>query len=100
MSADLSTSLGSLQLSAPTLPASGCAAAGKELAQFGDVSTLGAVVTKSIMMAPRSGRATPRMAETPSGMLNSIGLQGPGIKSFLENDLTPLACKVQELNPF
>ena len=87
MNADLTTSLGSLQLSAPTLTASGCAAAGKELAQFGDVSTLGAVVTKSIMMAPRSGRATPRMAETPSGMLNSIGLQGPGIESFLENDL-------------
>lgn len=84
---DLTTSLGALQLAAPTLTASGCAAAGKELAQFGDVSTLGAVVTKSIMMAPRSGRATPRMAETPSGMLNSIGLQGPGIESFLENDL-------------
>ena len=87
MSTDLSTSLGSLQLASPTLTASGCAAAGKELAQFGDVATLGAVVTKSIMMAPRSGRATPRMAETPSGMLNSIGLQGPGIESFLENDL-------------
>jgi dihydroorotate dehydrogenase (NAD+) catalytic subunit len=49
---------------------------------------LGAVVTKSIMMEPRSGRATPRMAETPSGMLNSIGLQGPGIEAFLEKDLS------------
>jgi dihydroorotate dehydrogenase (NAD+) catalytic subunit len=85
---DLTTSLGSLQLGAPTLTASGCAAAGRELAQFGDVSTLGAVVTKSIMMQPRSGRATPRMAETPSGMLNSIGLQGPGIDAFLEKDLS------------
>ena len=87
MSVDLSTSLGSLQLKAPTLTASGCAAAGKELAQFGDVSTLGAVVTKSIMVNPRSGRPTPRMAETPSGMLNSIGLQGPGIEQFIEKDL-------------
>ena len=84
---DLSTSLGSLKLVAPTATASGCAAAGRELAQFGDVRTLGAVVTKSIMKNPRSGRATPRMAETPSGMLNSIGLQGPGIESFLEKDL-------------
>jgi len=49
------------------------------------------VVTKSIMLSPRSGRPTPRMAETPSGMLNSIGLQGPGIDSFIENDLAWLA---------
>ena len=48
---------------------------------------LGAVVTKSIMRDPRSGRPTPRMAETPSGMLNSIGLQGPGIDAFLARDL-------------
>ena len=84
---DLSTHLGSLALSAPTLTASGCAAAGRELAQFGDVASLGAVVTKSIMLNPRSGRPTPRMAETPSGMLNSIGLQGPGLDAFLEKDL-------------
>lgn len=84
---DLTTSLGSLSLVGPTATASGCAAAGKELAQFGDLTTLGAVVTKSIMKNARSGRATPRMAETPSGMLNSIGLQGPGIESFLEKDL-------------
>jgi len=85
---DLSTSLGSLHLAAPTMTASGCAAAGRELAQFGDVASLGAVVTKSIMLNPRSGRATPRMAETPSGMLNSIGLQGPGLDAFLEKDLS------------
>ena len=52
-----------------------------------DVAELGAVVTKSIMMRARSGRPTPRMAETPSGMLNSIGLQGPGIDAFLRRDL-------------
>jgi dihydroorotate dehydrogenase (NAD+) catalytic subunit len=88
MSVDLSTTLGSLELISPTATASGCAAAGRELAQFGDVSTLGAVVTKSIMLKARSGRPTPRMAETPSGMLNSIGLQGPGIDAFLEKDLS------------
>jgi dihydroorotate dehydrogenase (NAD+) catalytic subunit len=85
--ADLSTRLASLALPNPVLTASGCAAAGKELSQFFDVSELGGIVTKSIMLRPRSGRPTPRMAETPSGMLNSIGLQGPGIDSFLVNDL-------------
>ena len=85
--ADLRTSLGRLQLPNPVLTASGCAAAGKELSQFFDLSQIGGVVTKSIMLRPRSGRATPRMAETPSGMLNSIGLQGPGIDSFLAHDL-------------
>jgi dihydroorotate dehydrogenase (NAD+) catalytic subunit len=84
---DLTTRLGDLELPNAVLTASGCAAAGRELGQFFDVGELGAVVTKSIMLEPRSGRATPRMAETPSGMLNSIGLQGPGIDAFLEHDL-------------
>ncbi|HEY2299299.1 MAG TPA: dihydroorotate dehydrogenase [Jatrophihabitans sp.] len=85
--ADMSTRLGTVELPNPVLTASGCAAAGRELQQFFDVATLGAVVTKSIMTKARSGRPTPRMAETPSGMLNSIGLQGPGIESFVANDL-------------
>jgi len=84
---DLSTSLAGLRLPNPVLTASGCAAAGRELAPFLDVATLGAVTTKSVMLDPRSGRPTPRMAETPSGMLNSIGLQGPGIDAFCADDL-------------
>ncbi len=84
---DLSTVLADAYLDNPVMTASGCAASGRELHQFFDVAELGAVVTKSIMRDPRSGRATPRMAETPSGMLNSIGLQGPGIDSFLATDL-------------
>ena len=88
---DLSTSLGGTWFPNPVFTASGCAAAGRELDQFFDVSRIGGVVTKSIMVEPRSGRATPRMAETPSGMLNSIGLQGPGIEAFLEKDLPWLA---------
>jgi dihydroorotate dehydrogenase (NAD+) catalytic subunit len=84
---DLSTVLADAHLDNPVMTASGCAAAGRELQQFFDVSELGAVVTKSIMRDPRSGRPTPRMAETPSGMLNSIGLQGPGVDSFLARDL-------------
>jgi dihydroorotate dehydrogenase (NAD+) catalytic subunit len=84
---DLTARLGGLLLPNPVLTASGCAAAGRELGQFFDVAELGAVVTKSIMLAARSGRATPRMAETTGGMLNSIGLQGPGVETFLEQDL-------------
>ena len=84
---DMSTSLGVMQLDAPVLTASGCAASGRELDEFFDITHLGAIVTKSIMMHPRAGRPTPRMAETPSGMLNSIGLQGPGLDAFIETDL-------------
>lgn len=84
---DVSTEVGGLRLGNPVMTASGCAAAGRELAPFMDVSAIGAVVTKSVMLQPRSGRPTPRMAETPSGMLNSIGLQGPGIEQFCAADL-------------
>ena len=90
---DMSTTLAGVSFPSPVFTASGCAAAGQELAQFVDVTKLGAVVTKSIMSKPRSGRATPRMAETPSGMLNSIGLQGPGIEAFLDKDLAWLDAK-------
>lgn len=84
---DLGVDLCGLALPNPVMTASGCAAAGRELDQFFDVAALGAIVTKSIMLNPRSGRPTPRMVETPSGMLNSIGLQGPGIDAFLARDL-------------
>jgi dihydroorotate dehydrogenase (NAD+) catalytic subunit len=84
---DFSTKIGSKRFSNPIFTASGCASSGQELSQFFPLSSLGAVVTKSIMTKPRTGRATPRMAETPSGMLNSIGLQGPGIDTFLERDI-------------
>jgi dihydroorotate dehydrogenase (NAD+) catalytic subunit len=87
VAADLRARLGQAELPNPILTASGCAGSGRELAQFFDVSKIGAVVTKSVMLAPRAGRPTPRMAETPSGMLNSIGLQGPGIEAFLQRDL-------------
>ena len=90
---DLSTKVAGLRLPDPVMTASGCAAAGRELAPFLDVARLGAVVTKSIMREPRSGRPTPRMVETSAGMLNSIGLQGPGIDSFLANDLPWLVKK-------
>ncbi|ASY14615.1 dihydroorotate dehydrogenase (NAD+) catalytic subunit [Candidatus Planktophila dulcis] len=84
---DMSTTLGNAWFPTPIFTASGCASSGKELAQFFPLNQVGAIVTKSVMSKPRHGRPTPRMAETPSGMLNSIGLQGPGIDAFLANDV-------------
>ncbi len=88
---DLSAPLGSTLLPNPLSTASGCAGYGRELARFVPLDALGTVTTKTIMPYPRSGRATPRMAETPSGMLNSIGLQGTGIEAFLRHELPWLA---------
>src|SRR5881227_575457 len=88
---DLTVNLRGVEFPNPIFTASGCAAAGRELSPYVDVAEIGAVVTKSIMLRARAGRPTPRMAETPSGMLNSIGLQGPGIDAFLDEDLPWLA---------
>lgn len=84
---DMSVDLAGVRLPNPMMTASGCAANGRELHRFIDVAALGAFVTKSVQADPVSGRGTPRMAETPSGMLNSIGLQGPGVTAFIEEDL-------------
>lgn len=87
----MSTRLGEVEIPSPVLTASGCSAFGRELEPFLDLTALGAVVTKSVQLRVRSGRPTPRMAETPSGMLNSIGLQGPGIEGLLADELPWLA---------
>lgn len=84
---DFSTTIANTWFPAPTFTASGCASSGRELAQFFPLREMGGIVTKSVMSKPRQGRPTPRMAETPSGMLNSIGLQGPGIDAFLAKDV-------------
>jgi len=86
-SLDFSTTIGNTWFPAPTFTASGCASSGRELAQFFPLREMGGIVTKSVMSKVRPGRPTPRMAETPSGMLNSIGLQGPGIDAFLAKDI-------------
>jgi dihydroorotate dehydrogenase (NAD+) catalytic subunit len=87
MPADMRARLGQLELPNPVLAAAGCAGAGRELAQFIDVARVGAIISKSIMTEPRTGHPAPRLAETPSGLLNSVGLQGPGIDAFLQRDL-------------
>jgi dihydroorotate dehydrogenase (NAD+) catalytic subunit len=70
----------------PVLAASGCFNSGREMAEITDLSRLGGIVTKSVTLGPTRGRPTPRMAETPSGMLNAIGLQNPGVEEFLAKD--------------
>jgi dihydroorotate dehydrogenase (NAD+) catalytic subunit len=87
MPADMRARLGQVELPNPVLAAAGCAGAGRELAQFLDVTRVGAIISKSIMTEPRTGNPAPRLAETPSGLLNSVGLQGPGIDGFLQRDL-------------
>ena len=84
---DLTTTVGPLRLSNPIATASGCFASGREMDRFVDVGGIGAVVVKSVTRAPRQGLPTPRMVETPSGMLNAIGLQNPGVDRWLEDDL-------------
>jgi dihydroorotate dehydrogenase (NAD+) catalytic subunit len=87
MPADLRTRVGHLDLPTPILTASGCAGSGRELAQFTDVAKLGAVITRSVTLEPRAGNPAPRITETPSGLLSSVGLQGPGLDGFLQRDL-------------
>lgn len=76
-----------IQFKNPVMPASGTFGSGMEYADFFDLNTLGAVVTKGVASTPWEGNPTPRVAETPSGMLNAIGLQNPGVDLFMERDL-------------
>ena len=83
----LSVDLGGLAMRNPVTVASGTFAAGREYADFVDVSALGAVTTKGVSLNGWEGNASPRIAETPSGMLNSIGLQNPGVEHLLQHEL-------------
>lgn len=83
--------LGPLELRTPVLTASGTFASGREYADFVDLGRLGAIVTKGVSLEPWAGNASPRIAETASGMLNSIGLQNPGVEAFVAGDLAWLA---------
>lgn len=78
MTVDLSVKIGKLILKNPVMPASGCFGYGEEYARFFNLSRLGAIVVKGTTMRPRPGNKPPRIAETPAGILNAIGLQNPG----------------------
>ena len=88
---DLSIKLPGLNLKNPIIPASGCFGFGKEFAQIYDLSLLGGIAIKSATPEERFGNPTPRIAETPMGMLNAIGLQNKGVDSIIENELPFLA---------
>jgi dihydroorotate dehydrogenase (NAD+) catalytic subunit len=82
--------IGSVRLPNPVMTASGTAGHGAELAAYFDLSSLGAVVVKSLSAEPCPGNPPPRLRETPGGMLNSVGLQGPGVEAWMEQDLPSL----------
>jgi dihydroorotate dehydrogenase (NAD+) catalytic subunit len=84
---DLSIKLGALSLDNPVLVASGTFGAGREGAAFVDITRLGGVIVKSMTLVPWKGKPTPRMCETPSGMLNAIGIQNKGVENFISEDL-------------
>ncbi|RPF56054.1 dihydroorotate dehydrogenase [Aquisalibacillus elongatus] len=84
---NLSVRLGELELKNPIMPASGCFGFGKEFSQFYNLNNLGAIVIKAATGEARFGNPTPRVAETPSGMLNAIGLQNPGVDQIFEQEL-------------
>jgi len=84
MTADLSVDLGNIRLSGPVLAASGTFGYGTE-APLLDRRALGAIVSKGIFLRPRAGNRQPRIVETPAGMLNAIGLQGPGVEGLVRD---------------
>ena len=90
-SAGVVTQVGAVELPNPIMTASGTSGHGAELADYGDLSALGAVVVKSLSIRPWPGNPAPRVHEVGVGMLNSVGLQGPGLARWLEEDLPALA---------
>ena len=88
---DLSVSVGSIELPNPIMTASGTAGHADELQAYFPLSELGAVVVKSLSVDPWPGNPPPRVHQTASGMLNSVGLQGPGLAAWVNEDLPRLA---------
>ena len=90
----LSTKIGSLELKNPVMTASGTFGYGTEYADFMDINRLGAIIVKGTTLNPRQGNPYPRMAETPSGMLNAVGLQNKGVDYFVDH-IYPEVQKIQ-----
>ncbi|HPJ00090.1 MAG TPA: dihydroorotate dehydrogenase catalytic subunit, partial [Enterococcus sp.] len=97
MSNPLAIRLPGLELSNPIMPASGCFGFGKEYDTYYNIDKLGAVMIKATTPEIRFGNPTPRIAETPSGMLNAIGLQNPGLETVLTEILPDLQIKHPDL---
>ena len=90
---NLSVNLCGLRLDNPVIPASGCFGYGKEFSEFYDIDCLGSFSFKGTTLAPRFGNPTPRIAETPNGMLNAVGLQNPGVEHVI-------ACELPEMKAY
>ena len=90
MNVDLSVDIGGLRLANPIIAASGCFGYGLEYAEAVDLSALGAIAVKGLFLDEREGHPPARIVETPSGMLNAIGLQGIGVHRFVAEKLPPL----------
>ncbi len=88
---DLKVKIGLLTLENPVLTASGCFGFGEEFRGFFDLNSLGAIVVKGTTLRPRRGNPPPRLAETPAGLLNAIGLQNPGVDRVISEELPLLA---------
>ena len=87
MAIDLGVSICGIRLKNPVIAASGTYAFGKEYGEFVDLRTLGGISVKGLTLRPRAGNPPPRVAETPSGILNSVGLQNPGVEAFIVEEL-------------
>lgn len=90
-SPDLSVSIGAIRMKNPVMTASGTFGFGREYGRIFDISALGAVVTKGVTLEPRAGNPPPRLWEVPCGILNSIGLQNPGLEAFIRDEAPRLA---------
>lgn len=90
---DLSVRIGTLTLKNPLVAASGCFGYGVEYAELVDLSTLGGVAVKGLFLNEREGHPPPRIVETPAGMLNAIGLQGIGVRRFVQEKLPELRAR-------
>src|ERR671922_2474958 len=90
---DLAVHIGSLELKNPLIAASGCFGYGVEYADIVDLASLGGVAVKGLFLQPREGHPAPRIVETPAGMLNAIGLQGIGVRRFVDEKLPELRAR-------
>ncbi len=93
--ANLTVDLCGVELKNPVIPASGTFGFGREFNELYDISVLGGVATKGLTLLPRLGNPTPRIAESRSVILNAVGLQNPGVESFIQNDLAWLKSKTR-----
>lgn len=85
--ADLSVEIAGIKMKNPVIAASGTFGFGREFTDFFDLNRIGGISTKGLTLEPRQGNKPPRIAETPSGILNSVGLQNPGVRAFIKDEL-------------